>query len=242
MFIYSAKMDKKKLAAILVCLAVVAIVVILVLTGGCGDGGSGAVPDSTGPSAGVTDRDLSAQELLRSRQKLIKKARIRTAEDACSLMTELGWSVDPGPAECVEVLIPEEFSDVYTKYNELQKTQGFDLSDYAGKTATRWTVRITNHPSGEEEVYATLLVINAKIIGGDVCASRLDGFMHGLLPSDYVPDAQSSAPSGEPASAADAETAGTSDAEAAETTSAASPSGDETQANSISQDNMLPSN
>ena len=240
MFIYSAKMDKKKLATILVCLAVVAVVVILVFTGGCGDGRSDAAPDPAVPGTGVTEQDLNAQELLRSRQKLIKKTRIKTAEDACTLMTELGWNVDPGPAECIEVLIPEEFSDVYEKYNELQKSQGFDLSGYAGKTATRWTIRITNHPSGEEEVYATLLVVNGKIIGGDVCASRLDGFMHGLLPSDYVPDAQSSAPSGEPASAADAETAGTS--EAAETTGAAAPSGEETQVDSMSEDNMLPSN
>ena len=105
---------------------------------------------------------------------------IVTAEDAAELLTSLGWNIDPAPVETMEVVIPAEFSDVYEKYNELQISQGFDLSKHAGKTATRWTMSINGHPSGEEEVYATLLVINTRLVGGDICAARLDGFMHGL--------------------------------------------------------------
>ncbi len=190
MFIYSAKMDKKKLATILACLGVVAIVLILLFTRGCGDlDASGKLPD--GEEVINTEAVLEISD--KTTAKLLKKARIRSAEDAAEFLANLGWQVSPEPVEAKEVVIPAEFSDVYTKYNELQKTQGFDLSKCAGETAFRWTMRITNHPSGEEEVYATLLVINAKLVGGDVCAARLDGFMHGLAPSSYQNTAPSAA-------------------------------------------------
>ena len=178
MFIYSAKMDKKKLATVLACIGVVAIVLILVFAKSCG----GSSETSAQQSNEISDvTEVSAKSV----HKLLKKARIKDAEDAAELLVSLGWNVDPVPVENMDVVIPEEFSDVYERYNELQKAQGFDLSDFAGKTATRWTMGIKGHPSGEEEVYATLLVINTRVVGGDICAARLDGFMHGLDPATY---------------------------------------------------------
>lgn len=176
MFIYSAKMDKKKLLTLLACGGVAALVLVLVFCRGCGRERSASV--SALPQA-------EAAAARSSSEKLLKRARIRAPEDVTGLMTELGWTVEPVPVETVEVVIPEVFSEVYSKYNELQLSQGLDLSKYAGKTATRWTVRVTGHPSGEEEVYATLLVINSRVVGGDVCSARLGGFMHGLSPESY---------------------------------------------------------
>ena len=46
----------------------------------------------------------------------------------------------------------------------------------------RYAYRIGNHPSGEQDVRANLLVYKNRLVGGDVCSLRLDGFMHGLLP------------------------------------------------------------
>ncbi len=178
MFVVSAKMDKKKLAAILVCLAVAAVVIVLVVSGGCGPSGREDAPLPAETSAGAPDR----AGLLR----VLKRARVDSSEKAAALLSELGWTVDPVPAEVAEVVIPEQFSDVYARYNEIQKAQDMDLSDCRGKTVTRYTFRVTGHPSGEEEVCATLLVLGRKVVGGDVCAARLDGFMHGLLPSDYT--------------------------------------------------------
>ena len=181
MFIYSAKMDKKKLATILACLGVVAIVLILVFAKSCGG------EAETGSMPSVSENPETVEALgSKATQKLLKKARIREAADAAELLTNLGWQVDPNPVETLDVVIPAEFSEVYKKYNELQLSQGFDLTKYAGQTATRWTMRVNGHPSGEEEVYATLLVINSRVVGGDVCAARVDGFMHGLLPESYT--------------------------------------------------------
>ena len=78
------------------------------------------------------------------------------------------------PEAYSEVQIPEEFSEVYENYNKIQR-HGLDLSKYNGEKAARYTYKVVNHPSGEKDVRATLLVYKDKLIGGDICTVRLDG-------------------------------------------------------------------
>ena len=82
-----------------------------------------------------------------------------------------------------QVKIPEEFNDVYSRYNEIQKSQGFDLEQYKGQEVTVYTYSITNYQGYENRdcIYANLLVCNNTLIGGDVCStSASDGFMQSL--------------------------------------------------------------
>ena len=79
-----------------------------------------------------------------------------------------GWEVAESPVESGQVRIPEKTTAVYDRYNALQKTQGFDLSQYAGKIVMRYVYKITNFPGCTEPVYATLLVYKNEVIGGDV--------------------------------------------------------------------------
>ena len=65
-----------------------------------------------------------------------------------------------------EITIPEEFVNVYSEYNDLQKMAGFDLSDYKGKKATLYTYPVY----GTTEVH--LIVYNGVIIGGDISDTR----------------------------------------------------------------------
>ena len=102
-----------------------------------------------------------------------------TEEQRTAYLQSFGWEVEPQASETREVMIPAEFNDVYTTYNEMQKAQGFDLKPYAGEICTQYKYKITNYP-GEEEVYATLLVYGDLVIGGDVACSKVDGFMHGF--------------------------------------------------------------
>ena len=162
MFIYSAKMNKKKLAMILVGVAAAILALVFILGGG----------DET--------EDPRAAEL-----KLLQKCRLATNEDRLALLTDLGWEVAMQPEETREVRIPNEFSDVYARYNELQKEQGLDLAAHKGETVVRYTYLVVNHPSGENHVRATLLVKGDRLIGGDICSAKMDGFMHTLLmPAD----------------------------------------------------------
>lgn len=97
-------------------------------------------------------------------------------------LTSLGWKFNT-PCEEKEVQIPQEFNDTYTDYNEIQKTQGFDLEKYKGQTVTVYTYNITNYAGYENRdcVYANLLVYGGVLIGGDVCSTSVsDGFIEAL--------------------------------------------------------------
>ena len=116
----------------------------------------------------------------------IKKVSLYTAEtadDRLKFISDLGWIVDEEPVEVRQIAIPQEFDDVYSNYNEIQLSQGYDLTKYAGRSAKRWTYIIRNYPdvsSDEDYVRINLLVCDGKIIGGDICSIKLDGFMHGF--------------------------------------------------------------
>ena len=101
-------------------------------------------------------------------------------EQRISFLETFGWEVEGEEDEIVEVKIPQEFDDVFEKYNEIQKQQGCDLSKYAGKRCKRYTYVIENYPGQAEGVRANILVYKNKVIGGDVCSVELDGFMHGF--------------------------------------------------------------
>ncbi len=98
-------------------------------------------------------------------------------------ISDFGWEVKTEPDEIREVIIPSEFDDVYNKYNQLQIAQGYDLTEFSGERVKSWTFTILNYPGYENEEYikTNILVYNGKVIGGDVCSVKLDGFMHGFV-------------------------------------------------------------
>ena len=106
-----------------------------------------------------------------------------TNEERLAFLTSFGWTMEEEPADVREIVIPTEFSDVYTAYNDMQTAQGFDLKPYAGEACTQYRYIITNYPDCDETVFATLLVRDGKIIGGDIAVETADGFMHGFAPN-----------------------------------------------------------
>ena len=105
--------------------------------------------------------------------------RARTNEERIAYLRSLGWEVEPAPLLEQEITLPKEFPDVLAKYNELQRQQGFDLAEYAGKKLTLYTYRITNHPDAEE-ADASLYVYRTELVGGDVHSTSFTGFMTAL--------------------------------------------------------------
>ena len=97
-----------------------------------------------------------------------------------SFLSDMGWQVSTSPVESAQVRIPQEQSEVYERYNALQKSQGYDLSQYAGKTVMRYVYKINNFPNATEPVYATLLVYKDQVIGGDVTDTAAKGMIQGL--------------------------------------------------------------
>ena len=95
-------------------------------------------------------------------------------------LTNFGWEVASSPVESGQVRIPEEASEVFDRYNKLQKSQGYDLTQYAGKNVMRYVYKINNFPGATEPVYATVLVYKSQIIGGDITDTAAGGKVQGF--------------------------------------------------------------
>ena len=95
-------------------------------------------------------------------------------------LTDLGWDVTTSPVESSQVRIPEAGSEVFNRYNNLQKSQGYDLSKFAGKRVMRYVYKINNYPGATEPVYATLLIYKNAVIGGDVTNTSPGGTVRSL--------------------------------------------------------------
>ena len=95
-------------------------------------------------------------------------------------LTNMGWEVSASPVESSQVKIPQEQSEVYKRYNALQQSQGYDLSQYAGKTVMRYVYKINNFPGATEPVYATLLIYKNQVIGGDITDTGAKGVIQGF--------------------------------------------------------------
>lgn len=97
-----------------------------------------------------------------------------------AFLQEYGWEVNASPVQSGEVRIPETPTKAYERYNELQKSQGYDLTQYAGQTVMRYVYKVTNYPGATDPVYATLLVHKDAVIGGDITDTSAKGRIHGF--------------------------------------------------------------
>lgn len=154
MFVYTVKSSKLKLIALIVLIAAAVIATIYVSRNDTPAAQDGAISLKAG----------NEQERL-------------------AFMSQFGWEVDEDPVEVTEIIIPNEFDEVYETYNDIQKKQNLDLSLYSGKRVKRWTYSVCNYPGYEAKpnyIQANILVYEGMVIGGDICSVELNGFMHGF--------------------------------------------------------------
>ena len=95
-------------------------------------------------------------------------------------LENFGWDVASSPVESGQVRIPEQMSEVFDRYNKLQKQQGYDLSTYAGKNVMRYVYKVENFPDATDPVYATVLVYKNQVIGGDLTSTAAGGAVQGF--------------------------------------------------------------
>jgi len=105
-------------------------------------------------------------------------------DDRVQFLNNFGWEVATSPIQTSQVRIPADSSQVFERYNELQKLQGYDLSKYAGKTVMRYVYTVKNYPGATEPVYATLLISGNQVIGGDITDTAATGLMQGFQQVD----------------------------------------------------------
>ncbi len=104
-----------------------------------------------------------------------------SSEARAAYLATYGWSIDVNAKETQTVTIPDGGENkVFARYNELQQSQGFDLSPYAGKEVTRYVYEILNYPEASAPVYAGVLVHEGRIIGGEITDTSPGGVIHGF--------------------------------------------------------------
>ena len=159
MFVFTAKVTKKRIALGITALGVIICCIACFL-----------------PNRDIRYNGDEAMDAMS--EAVLKK--VRSEEECADYLKELGWELDMESSSVSEVSIPKEFDDVYTEYNKMQQEYGYNLSKYRGKTVNLYKYTITNHPSGESNVCANVLVYKNKIIGGDISSAKLSGFTHGI--------------------------------------------------------------
>ena len=95
-------------------------------------------------------------------------------------LKKFGWEVSSSPTESSQVRIPEAASEVFDRYNRLQKSQGYDLTTYAGKNVMRYVYKVNNYPGATDPVYATVLVYKNQVVGGDITDTAAGGKVQGF--------------------------------------------------------------
>lgn len=156
MFIYSLRASTLKFLGVS-CVALVALITLIAFV----------------PTLGADSQTVSGEPK-------IEYTGIKTDSDRIAFLGQFGWQVKPQAVDSREVTIPSEFDKIFTGYNEIQKRQGLDLSDYKKKKVMRYTYEVTNYEGAEGVVYANLLVYRNRVIGGDICSADVKGFIHGF--------------------------------------------------------------
>ena len=159
MFIYSMRANTLKLIAV-ICVALTVLITLIVF-----------VPTYAIPSQNATDADAAVS---------YSYDKIKTEADVIGFLGQFGWQVDATPIEVKTVTVPSEFDKVYSAYNELQRSQGLNLTKYRGKDVERYTFSVTNYEGADGPVYANVLVYRNRVIGGDICSADVTGFVHGF--------------------------------------------------------------
>lgn len=108
------------------------------------------------------------------------KEDIGTTEGRAAYLSALGWEVDTSTETRQVVVLPREFNGVFADYNAMQKSQGFDMSKYAGMECVLYSYYVTNYPGTDARVVAQIFICGSTVIGGDVHSTAMDGFMHTL--------------------------------------------------------------
>ncbi len=163
MMVMTTKVDFKKIMMALAAVAALVLALILLL----GSGESSAQTAQTAAPA------------------------VSSNDGRVKFLTDFGWQVTTSPVESSQVKIPKETTEVFDRYNTLQKGQGYDLSKFAGKKVMRYVYQVNNYPGAKEPVYATVLVHKNQVIGGDVTDTAAGGQIRGFK----MPENSASVPS-----------------------------------------------
>ncbi len=99
-----------------------------------------------------------------------------TNQKRVDYLTSLGLRVNETALSVKNTRIPEKLSGIYYEYNEIQKSQGFNLLNFKGKSAIHYSYALTDM----ENLTVNILVVDNRIIAGDI-TDNLNGNITALV-------------------------------------------------------------
>ena len=106
---------------------------------------------------------------------------IKTNEDRLNFISKFTPGVTGEPSATVSFSVPEDFDRIMLAYNEIQKSQGLDITKYKNKKVTRYTYEVEKWGEEEVPVFINLIVYRNKIIACDVTSQDPSGFVKPLV-------------------------------------------------------------
>ena len=151
MLIWTARVSKKTKAVVAVILAGILAAAVLLLVGRSGGG-----------------QDAGARQLTGN-------------ADRIAYLESMGWQVEEEPVETLQFLLPEKLEEPYLTYNELQDSQGFDLS--AVPRQASGPVHLHRHQLSRTAggCPGQPLCLRGQPVAGDILCAGADGFQDTLV-------------------------------------------------------------
>lgn len=153
-FVYSFKASSVKMIGIVaLCVLLAAAVIVL-------------MPEA-GSALNVNKFDSSVA---------LSKIEANTEQGRLEYLSSLGFEVQKNNPMSETSVVPKAFDKTYESYNNLQRSQGFDLTKYSGKKVKSYTYKVSSLPDGtklaDDEYLATLIIYKDKVIGADLCCKQ----------------------------------------------------------------------
>lgn len=108
---------------------------------------------------------------------------ITTNEERVRFIESLGVMVKDEAATDETFCAPDSFDRIILGYNEVQKSQGLDLTKYRGKRITHYAYEVENFDYNGT-VYANLYIYKGRVVGCDISSLDGEGFISPLVGVD----------------------------------------------------------
>ncbi|HIV85218.1 MAG TPA: DUF4830 domain-containing protein [Candidatus Monoglobus merdigallinarum] len=80
-----------------------------------------------------------------------------------------GWETEGSPSDISHITLPETLTGIYASYAQISAVNGYSLSDYCGKSLTKYSYPVLNHNLSETgRVRANVLLYKSDIVAADI--------------------------------------------------------------------------